>query len=173
MLITLFRTLGRWPLPALHALGWLGGWLVWLASPTYRRRWREHTRRAALRGWARWASVGAAGQQVAELLHRCWSPDLARVQRLREELGDEVKIVAADASLAALCAGLTARGGVPEKDAHRAAVDIEKTDIAGREEAIRATRSARLKRLQANLLRASLRHLKAFEADLEGQRLHP
>jgi conjugal transfer ATP-binding protein TraC len=28
-----------------------------------------------------------ASQQVAELLHRCWSPDLARVQRLREELG--------------------------------------------------------------------------------------
>jgi hypothetical protein len=26
-------------------------------------------------------------QQVAELLHRCWSPDLARVQRLRDELG--------------------------------------------------------------------------------------
>lgn len=71
MLITLFRTLGRWPLPALHALGWLGGWLVWLASPTYRRRWREHTRRAAMRGWARWASVGAAGQQVAEL-PRLW-----------------------------------------------------------------------------------------------------
>src|SRR6202171_3415096 len=28
-----------------------------------------------------------ASQQVAELLHRCWSPELARVQRLREELG--------------------------------------------------------------------------------------
>ena len=26
-------------------------------------------------------------QQIAELLHRCWSPGLARVQRLREELG--------------------------------------------------------------------------------------
>src|SRR5260370_20432292 len=28
-----------------------------------------------------------ASQQVAELLHRCWSPELARVQRLRKELG--------------------------------------------------------------------------------------
>jgi hypothetical protein len=26
-------------------------------------------------------------QQAAELLHRCWSPELARVQRLRDELG--------------------------------------------------------------------------------------
>ena len=28
-----------------------------------------------------------SSQQFAELLHRCWSPELARVQRLREELG--------------------------------------------------------------------------------------
>ena len=28
-----------------------------------------------------------ASQQVADLLHRCWSPELARVQRFRDELG--------------------------------------------------------------------------------------
>lgn len=67
----LFLLLARWPLAALHALGWLGGWAVWLGSPTYRRRWREHTRQAGLRGRVRWASVGAAGQQVAEL-PRLW-----------------------------------------------------------------------------------------------------
>ena len=72
MLMTrLFLLLARWPLWALHVLGWLGGWVVWLASPTYRRRWSAHTRLAGLRGRARWASVGAAGQQVAEL-PRLW-----------------------------------------------------------------------------------------------------
>lgn len=32
-------------------------------------------------------------QQVAELLHRCWSAELARVQRLREELGAYTTLV--------------------------------------------------------------------------------
>ncbi|MBV9355410.1 MAG: hypothetical protein JO023_07760, partial [Chloroflexi bacterium] len=32
-------------------------------------------------------------RQVAELLQRCWSPDLARVQRLREELGAYTTLV--------------------------------------------------------------------------------
>ena len=66
-----FAVLSRWPLLALHALGWCAGWGVWLASPTYRRRWWAHTRQAGLSGRARWASIGAAGQQVAEL-PRLW-----------------------------------------------------------------------------------------------------
>lgn len=70
----LLPRLARWPLPLLHALGWLGGWGVWLASPTYRRRWREFTRQAGLRGWGRWVSIGAAGQQVAELPRLWWGP---------------------------------------------------------------------------------------------------
>ena len=70
--------LARWPLPLLHALGWVGGWVVWLLSPHYRRRWREHTRLAGLRGWPRWASEGAAGQQVAEL-PRLWFGPPVRV----------------------------------------------------------------------------------------------
>jgi hypothetical protein len=32
-------------------------------------------------------------RQIAELLHRCWSPELARVQRLREELGAYTSLV--------------------------------------------------------------------------------
>jgi len=32
-------------------------------------------------------------RQVAELLHRCWSPELARVQRLRDELGAYTTLV--------------------------------------------------------------------------------
>jgi hypothetical protein len=34
-----------------------------------------------------------SSQQLAELLHRCWSPELARVQRLREELGAYTTLV--------------------------------------------------------------------------------
>ncbi|MDD2729229.1 lysophospholipid acyltransferase family protein [Malikia sp.] len=68
---TVFRSLAAWPLPLLHALGWLGGWLAWLASPSYRRRWAHNTRLAGLRGAARWASVGEAGKLSAEL-PRLW-----------------------------------------------------------------------------------------------------
>ncbi|MEY5098222.1 MAG: hypothetical protein RJA36_941 [Pseudomonadota bacterium] len=68
---TVFLWLAAWPLPLLHALGWAAGWLTWLASPAYRRRWRDNTRQAGLRGYARWASVGEAGKQVAEL-PRLW-----------------------------------------------------------------------------------------------------
>lgn len=68
---TVFRSLAAWPLPLLHALGWLGGWLTWLVSPSYRRRWAHNTRLAGLRGAARWASVGEAGKLSAEL-PRLW-----------------------------------------------------------------------------------------------------
>ncbi len=68
---TVFFWLATWPLPLLHALGWIAGWLTWLASPTYRRRWRENTGQAGVRGRARWASVGEAGKQITEL-PRLW-----------------------------------------------------------------------------------------------------
>lgn len=71
MLLFGFRCAARCPLLCLHALGWLLGWGLWLVQPAYRRRWREHTRLAGVRGWARWASVGEAGKQIAEL-PRVW-----------------------------------------------------------------------------------------------------
>jgi hypothetical protein len=39
-------------------------------------------------------------RDVAELLHRCWSPDLARVQRLRDELGAYTTLVVGSRQLA-------------------------------------------------------------------------
>jgi KDO2-lipid IV(A) lauroyltransferase len=74
LLRMVWRWLAVWPLWLLHALGWLAGWMVWLAAPAYRRRWFEHTRLAGLRGRQRWASVGAAGQQVLELPRVWWGP---------------------------------------------------------------------------------------------------
>lgn len=62
----LFRLLSRFPLPVLHNLGAILGWLAYLLSPTYRRHLREN---AALAGAdaAAAASVAEAGKGVLEL----------------------------------------------------------------------------------------------------------
>ena len=71
LMTTVFRWLAAWPLPLLHALGWLGGWLAWLTSPAYRRRWAHNAALAGV-GWrARLASIGEAGKLSAEL-PRLW-----------------------------------------------------------------------------------------------------
>ena len=65
-MIRLFRFLSRWPLPVLHAAGIVLGWLTFLASPTYRRRFRENARQAGLRFGEVRAAVAEAGKMVAE-----------------------------------------------------------------------------------------------------------
>jgi KDO2-lipid IV(A) lauroyltransferase len=56
---------------ALHACGALLGWLVYAASPTYRRRLAHNARLAGL-GWRdRWRAAAHAGRMVAEL-PRLW-----------------------------------------------------------------------------------------------------
>lgn len=71
MLRIFFITLSRFPLPLLHALGWVLGWLSFLASNRYRRRLMAHARQAGY-GWrVALSSVGEAGKLVAEL-PRLW-----------------------------------------------------------------------------------------------------
>ena len=68
---TLFRILAGLPLWLLHGIGSLLGWLVFLGSVTYRRRFVVH---AALAGYsfsAVRAAVGNAGRMTAEL-PRLW-----------------------------------------------------------------------------------------------------
>lgn len=73
-----FRFFSAWPLWVLHALGWLGGWLAWAASPTYRHRFLDNARQAGL-GWrAVRGAIGHAGCMSAEL-PRLW---LGRPSRL-------------------------------------------------------------------------------------------
>lgn len=73
-----FITLSRFPLPVLHALGWVLGWLSFLASGRYRRRLLAHARQAGC-GWrVALASVGEAGKLVAEL-PRLWLGRSVRV----------------------------------------------------------------------------------------------
>lgn len=73
-----FRFLSHWPLWALQVLGHGLGWLAWLFSPTYRRRFQANSGRAGLSAWQRWRAAGHAGCLITEL-PRLWLGRLPRV----------------------------------------------------------------------------------------------
>lgn len=62
----LFRLLARLPLPVLHNLGALLGWLAYALSPIYRRHLRENIAQAGC-AVARAAAVAEAGKTLLEL----------------------------------------------------------------------------------------------------------
>ncbi len=66
MLLRLFQFLSVLPLPLLHAVGAVAGWIVYAASPTYRRRMRDNLQRA---GYLRLlpVAIAEAGKGVLEL----------------------------------------------------------------------------------------------------------
>lgn len=66
-----FRFLSAWPLWALHALGWMGGWLTFVASSRYRARLIAHAAQAGLSPEQTRRSVGEAGKMMAEI-PRLW-----------------------------------------------------------------------------------------------------
>lgn len=66
-----FRWLSHWPLWALHGLGAVLGWLVFLASAVYRRHLLAHAAMAGVSRSDALASVAHAGRMVAEL-PRLW-----------------------------------------------------------------------------------------------------
>ncbi|MGV7208168.1 lysophospholipid acyltransferase family protein [Oxalobacteraceae bacterium A2-2] len=66
MLVSLFRILSIFPLPLLHAMGAALGWLVYLASPSYRRRMRGNMERAGYSTHLS-AAVAEAGKSMFEL----------------------------------------------------------------------------------------------------------
>ncbi|RZL04623.1 MAG: lysophospholipid acyltransferase family protein, partial [Rubrivivax sp.] len=70
-MLALFRLLSHLPLALLHAVGSALGWLAWLGSPTYRRRFRANAAQAGLAGAATRAAIGQAGRMVTEL-PRLW-----------------------------------------------------------------------------------------------------
>ena len=63
----LFRLLARVPLPLMQRVGWLLGWITWLASPTYRARFRANARAAGFTPEQVRPAIGAAGRALAEL----------------------------------------------------------------------------------------------------------
>jgi KDO2-lipid IV(A) lauroyltransferase len=77
MLLRIFRFFSVFPLPLLHALGVGLGWLVYLLSPSYRRRMRTNLRQAGFSGQLQRA-VGEAGKAIAELPF-IWCADPQRV----------------------------------------------------------------------------------------------
>ena len=70
MLPALFRLLSRLPLPVVHNLGAIAGWLAWLFSPTYRRNMATHIGQAGLQA-AKFSSIAEAGKALLEL-PRIW-----------------------------------------------------------------------------------------------------
>ena len=64
---TLFRWLSRWPLWLLHALGGALGWLSYLLSPSYRRRFLANLGQAQLPAGVRAPAIAEAGRLLMEL----------------------------------------------------------------------------------------------------------
>ncbi len=66
MLLRLFRFLSRFPLPLLHGLGYVLGWIVYGASATYRQRLIAHI---TLAGYPNHLSqaISEAGKSITEL----------------------------------------------------------------------------------------------------------
>jgi Kdo2-lipid IVA lauroyltransferase/acyltransferase len=62
-----FRCLSRLPLALLHALGAILGWIVYLASTTYRRRFKANVAQAGIAWPAARPAIAAAGRMAAEL----------------------------------------------------------------------------------------------------------
>jgi KDO2-lipid IV(A) lauroyltransferase len=66
MLVFLFRFLSVFPLPVLHALGAILGWLVYFVSPSYRRRLRGNLERAGYGSHLR-SAIAESGKAIVEL----------------------------------------------------------------------------------------------------------
>jgi KDO2-lipid IV(A) lauroyltransferase len=79
MLVLLFRLLSVFPLPVLHALGTALGWLVYLVSPSYRRRLRSNLELAGY-GAHLHAAIAESGKAIVELPF-VWCAPQQRVTR--------------------------------------------------------------------------------------------
>ena len=66
-MVRLFRLLGHLPLPLMQRVGALLGWLTWLLSGSYRRRFETHASAAGFTPAQYRPAVAAIGSMVAEL----------------------------------------------------------------------------------------------------------
>ena len=80
MLVHIFRLLSKLPLPALHWLGTVLGWTVYLLSPSYRKRLRGNLRAAGFGQHLR-AAIAESGKAIVELPF-VWCAPPARVAGL-------------------------------------------------------------------------------------------
>ena len=84
----LFRILRVFPLPLLHNLGALLGWLAWLLSPRYRRQLQANLTQAGL-SEVRNEAIVAGGQLVAELPKIWLRPQDEVMERVVKVSGQE------------------------------------------------------------------------------------
>jgi KDO2-lipid IV(A) lauroyltransferase len=87
---SLFRSLAVLPLPLLHVLGAGLGWLAFLLSPTYRRRFLANAAQAGYRFRAVRTAVGQAGRLVGEA-PRLWFGRAAPVRWDGAEIIDAMR----------------------------------------------------------------------------------
>ena len=91
MLEALMRAVAALPLPLLHAAGAALGWLVYAASPTYRRHLRENLETAGFRDASiRRAAIAAAGKAMLELPAIWFRPRERTMRWLRRLEGEEL-----------------------------------------------------------------------------------
>jgi KDO2-lipid IV(A) lauroyltransferase len=83
--ITLFRFLALLPLPILHSVGAALGWVTFLASGTYRRRFLENARQAGYGLGQVRSAVAETGKLLAEL-PRLWFGQPAAIEWDGKEL---------------------------------------------------------------------------------------
>ena len=92
-MLTLFRFFSVWPLPVLHALGGVLGWLVWAFSASYRQRFRANVLQAGLAFDVAKPAIAEAGRFVAELPKLWLRPFedscLANVQMQGQEIAEQ------------------------------------------------------------------------------------
>ena len=79
MLVPIFRFLSIFPLPVLHGIGAVLGWVIYAISPSYRRRMRENMQGAGFSQHLHTA-VAEAGKSVLELPF-IWCAPAERVAR--------------------------------------------------------------------------------------------
>jgi KDO2-lipid IV(A) lauroyltransferase len=91
-LIILFRSLAGLPLWLLHHLGFAVGWLTFLASPTYRRRFIAHAAQAGYAFAEVRRGVAEAGRMVAEV-PRIW---FGRMPPVHWEAADTIAALRAE-----------------------------------------------------------------------------
>ena len=70
-MITLFKLLSHCPLWLLHGMGAVMGWVVFLASPMYRKRFLENARQAGV-SWRQWLGAVSEGGKLVVELPRLW-----------------------------------------------------------------------------------------------------
>jgi KDO2-lipid IV(A) lauroyltransferase len=87
-MLVLVRWLSRRSLRFLHALGAALGWVVWAASPSYRRRLHENARVAGVDGHSVRAAIAQAGRMVAELPWLWLAPSTRPISRHSRWEGD-------------------------------------------------------------------------------------